>query len=209
MTAPDNSKVTSGKVRVFHDGFSATELPAQRRTYVAVAQPPGGIYTIQPRPGSVPVTTVKLARDLPGPKVSARVRPRGRKRILRYRIRKIEGQRVTFAEQSNEGLYREFASPKKAKGEVDVPAQGISAAKAPDRRSGGAERPFTARLDVARFTGTYSLVSTTTIKALPPALGLAVRVPRNEARTRQRPIAGGRQDLPVRPLACKRSRYSL
>jgi hypothetical protein len=50
--------------------------------------------------------------------VTARVEGKGATRTLRYRVRRIAGQRVTFAEQTAGGLYRELASTRNARGRI-------------------------------------------------------------------------------------------
>ena len=79
-------------------------------------------------------------------------------------------------------------------------ANGRGRTKAPQRNTPRRPRPAQRRSEGHR--------SSTTIMAVPPSLGLAVRLPPNDACTRQRPIAGGRKRMPVLPFPPSRSRKS-
>ena len=126
VTAPDGGTVTSGPGTVAGGRFIATEFGEAQKTYVTIGKPPAGAYTIEAGAGSVPVTGAKVAEGLPDPSVSGSVGGGGAKRTLRYRIRGIEGQTVTFAEQSDGGLYRELATPKKLSGRLTFrPAESV------------------------------------------------------------------------------------
>jgi hypothetical protein len=118
VTAPDGSSVTSAPQPVLDRRFIAQEFAEAQKTYVSIGEPPGGRYTIQTEAGSPAVKSIGLARGLPDPKVTAKVTGKGRTRTLRYRVRKIAGQRVTLAEQSAGGLYREVARTRKARGRI-------------------------------------------------------------------------------------------
>jgi hypothetical protein len=118
VTAPSGEQVTTGPGPRVVGRFITQQFDEAATTYVSIGQPPAGGYTIEPEPGSPPIERVSLARGLPDPSVSATVRGTGRTRTLRYRIRTIAGQRVTFAEQSAGGLYRELSTTRKARGRI-------------------------------------------------------------------------------------------
>ncbi|HEY1276186.1 MAG TPA: hypothetical protein VGF25_14825 [Thermoleophilaceae bacterium] len=129
VTAPDGSLVTSRPAAVVAGRFVAQELAEPATTYVLIGKPPGGPYRIEPAPGSPPLAGVSIARGLPDPRVTARVTGKGGRRALRYRIRRIEGQRVTFAEQAAGGLYRELGSTGRARGRMAFHPAGYGARK--------------------------------------------------------------------------------
>jgi hypothetical protein len=68
-------------------------------TYFFINHPAPGIWTIASNPGSVPVTGVDQAAALPNPNLHAKLSSAGagRKR-LRYSLRKIPGQQVSFVD---------------------------------------------------------------------------------------------------------------
>ena len=70
----------------------------QRTTYIAVANPPRGRWTLTLQPGSSPVTEYRSAQSLPPVRVRARVRGRGSRRRLTWAARNLGGQRITFVE---------------------------------------------------------------------------------------------------------------
>ncbi len=101
LTGPDGSKLAApaaaeGIVR--GDGYAFVHVPADETTYVLVAHPQAGRWTVQAQPGSAPVTGVRYADILPQPEVHASVAGRGRTRALTYDVKRIPGQVVTFRE---------------------------------------------------------------------------------------------------------------
>src|SRR5439155_6331627 len=60
-------------------------------------KPAGGVWTIT-GDGRVPISRIREARGLPTPSIKASVTGRGRSRVLSWKLRRINGQRVTFAE---------------------------------------------------------------------------------------------------------------
>jgi hypothetical protein len=58
------------------------------------------VWRIVADPGSTPIAAATEARALPPVSVRARVTGRGPRRTLRYRIKPVPGQKVTFAETS-------------------------------------------------------------------------------------------------------------
>jgi hypothetical protein len=101
LTRPDGSKLAapaSADGIVHGDGYAFVHVPADDATYVLLAHPPAGRWTVQAQPGSAAVTGVRSADILPRPEVHARVAGRGRTRTLVYDVKRIPGQVVTFRE---------------------------------------------------------------------------------------------------------------
>jgi PKD repeat protein len=93
-------------------------------TYVVVAHPSGGAWTIAANAGSAPIVAATEARALPPISVTARVTGRGRRRALRYRVRPIAGQQVVFAERGAT-LGRTLGTASRARGTLRFsPADG-------------------------------------------------------------------------------------
>jgi hypothetical protein len=82
-------------------GFMVFQDPKHKTTYIAI-QHSAGTWRITPQPGSSAITQVRSAKLLPSPKVSARVRGHGRRRTLKWHLRKIPGQRVVFWEKGRD-----------------------------------------------------------------------------------------------------------
>jgi hypothetical protein len=98
LAGPNGESVTvSRDTPVVQDGRFLAQLRQDGTTFVLVNKPAAGVWTLSDD-GASPVRLVREARGLPEPSVSARVRGRGRSRVLSWRERRIPGQRVTFAE---------------------------------------------------------------------------------------------------------------
>jgi hypothetical protein len=98
VTGPGGETVTVSKdaPAVATSKFLA-QMRADNTTFILVDRPAGGNWKLSDD-GTVHVTRVREARGLPDPSVKATVSGRGRARVLRWRLRPIPGQRVTFAE---------------------------------------------------------------------------------------------------------------
>ena len=68
-------------------------------TYVFVDDPRPGAWRIA---ADRAITRVRSANGLPAPKVTAKLRKRGTKRVLTYRVRRIPGQSVRFFEHGTD-----------------------------------------------------------------------------------------------------------
>lgn len=90
---------------------------ARNTTYVAIDRPARGTYTVTPAAGSPPIAAVQSAHALPSVRVRARVRGRGKRRTLRYRIVNLAGARVHFVEQGGDAR-RVIATTRKRRGSV-------------------------------------------------------------------------------------------
>jgi hypothetical protein len=71
-------------------------FPPNHTTYVLIDNPRAGTWKVS---SDRPITRARLARGLPRPKVSGRIRRRGRNRMLVYTVKPLPGQRVRFAER--------------------------------------------------------------------------------------------------------------
>jgi hypothetical protein len=67
--------------------------------YVVIAVPAGGTWTFTPARGSA-VKSVATAQGLSAPKISAKVTGKGLGRKLTWRIAHVQGQKVTFVEET-------------------------------------------------------------------------------------------------------------
>ena len=80
-------------------GFMASERRSNK-TIISLNNPPAGAWTITTQPGSAPIADLKHAEGLPEPKVSAKVRGRGRRRTLSFESKNFrKGERIRFAEE--------------------------------------------------------------------------------------------------------------
>jgi len=96
---PRGESMTSTAAGVLRSGrFAVIPDPSTDTTYVLIAHPHGGTWTVTAAPGSVPIASVQASESLPAPSVSATVTGKGRQRRLAYRIKPIRGQRVEFSE---------------------------------------------------------------------------------------------------------------
>jgi hypothetical protein len=102
---------------LFADGESSS-------TIVNLRKPQGGGWTITLQPGSVAVSSVRVANALPEPSVKATVTGTGHNRTLEWTVRPIEGQRVRLSEEGR-GAHRSFGVLKGRSGEIKFsPANG-------------------------------------------------------------------------------------
>ncbi len=94
----------------------------EQRTEVRLLRPPAGTYTVQAAPGSA-IAAVAVANGLPAPKVGGQVRAvRGHRglRILRYRARRIAGERLLFVEEGAHGVRSVLGSRSAAHGQLRI-----------------------------------------------------------------------------------------
>jgi hypothetical protein len=126
--------------------------PEENTTYVFVNDPRPGGWRIDSADPASPLRRVRLARGLPDPSVTARVRRSGRRYRLSYTVRPIPGQKVTFTERGD-GVARPLGRARGRRGTIRFSATAI----APDRHrtimaevaQNGVPREL---LTVARFT---------------------------------------------------------
>ena len=77
----------------------ASRATADNTTYVMVGRPRGGRWKVTQLPGSAAVSSIGFAKGLPGRIARGRVRGKGYRRTLAYRVNKAPGTRVTFLER--------------------------------------------------------------------------------------------------------------
>jgi hypothetical protein len=95
-TPADDSGRKEGRFILVQDARS-------KSTTVVVVKPPAGDWRVEPAEGSTAIRSVGVAEGLPQPKVTTRVVGKGAKRTLRWRLRKIPGQRVQLFESGRKG----------------------------------------------------------------------------------------------------------
>ena len=116
-TGDENTLTGAGTVGTFRSQQAAT-------TWIAIAHPGAGTWTITPQTGSAPITSVAVADYMPGASVHASVQGRGYHRILHYTLRPQPGQTVRFVE-SGKDVTRSIAKTSAARGEIQfTPAIG-------------------------------------------------------------------------------------
>ena len=92
-------------------------------TYIVVKKPSPGMWTLTDDE-AVPITRIRQAFGLPRPSVHADVTGRGYRRTLTWRLRRIDGQRVRFAEVGR-GVNNVITSTRARRGHVRFrPADG-------------------------------------------------------------------------------------
>jgi hypothetical protein len=89
---PDGELLRTGHEVAFRMDFDDT-------AYVMIDKPEPGVWTIEPKPGSVRITAIRQATELPAPQVSGRVRRAGGKLALSYRVKPAPGRSVRFFER--------------------------------------------------------------------------------------------------------------
>lgn len=116
----------SGEI-VQTDDFFATRNTVEgggNETYIGVRAPKAGRWTIVARDGTPALAEVEGAAILPEPEVSATVSGTGAKRTIRYRIKPIDGQSVTFTETGDDA-FRELGTAEGASGTIEfTPLEG-------------------------------------------------------------------------------------
>jgi hypothetical protein len=99
LSAPAVGATLEGGRLAFRNEDDAT-------SYLAVARPRAGRWTLTADPGSAPITRVRRAEVLPRVRVRARVGGRGATRRLRWSVSPRRGARVSFYERSGAGVRR-------------------------------------------------------------------------------------------------------
>jgi hypothetical protein len=90
---------------------------AENTTYVVVMKPKPGAWKIESLDPGVALTKVAVANGLPKPKVTAKVKGKGAKHTLAYRVRPLAGQSVSFSERGK-GLDHTLGKAKPGKGSI-------------------------------------------------------------------------------------------
>jgi hypothetical protein len=89
--------------KVVPDGnFVSAYLPGGNVTLLRVQHPRAGTWTLTPDAGSVAIDNVRSAKALPALHVTARVKGRGRSRVLTWNARGLGGRTIRFTERAND-----------------------------------------------------------------------------------------------------------
>jgi hypothetical protein len=105
ITTPANGYLKDANEVVIADGRKTME------TYFFINHPAPGKWTITSDPGSATVSAVQQSAALPSPNLHAKVtRAHGGRERLRYSLRRIPGQQVTFVEREKGHGFRELGS---------------------------------------------------------------------------------------------------
>lgn len=95
--------IEAGKPSAIDGGRAMFRDPGSKTTYVVLDAPAAGAYRLVPAPASSPIASVRFARRLPPPRVSARVRAAGCATRLSWRLAPHPGQVVRFVERWDGG----------------------------------------------------------------------------------------------------------
>jgi hypothetical protein len=172
---------SDGAIRIMR--FDGNES-ARPFTVIGLDGAKPGNYSVQPLPGSGPITGSAHSHDLPDAKVSGRVTGKGRRRVLRYKLRRRPDQKVTFQEVEPGGAAKTIGTTTRTSGQV-----------AWDSAPGRGRRKVFAQFSLAGIPAERKLV--TTFKPQSPVLPRPVRV--RVRRTRKglavswRKVAGARR----------------
>jgi hypothetical protein len=103
LTGPHGERMTTPAEPRYVNGpkFAWLRQRVSRTTFIGIAHPAAGIWTLSVAPGSSPITSVAHADGLAQPQVHARVVGRGAPRTLVYDVRALAGRQLTFAEQGS------------------------------------------------------------------------------------------------------------
>ena len=125
LTAPDGAKLSSPNPPSASAQNALGALgPSDyaEASYAALPKPEAGTWRVDLLAGSAQIQGVSVADGLPGVKASARVRKRkGRKRVLAYKAKRIDGQKIRFFEVGR-GVSKRLGTAKGGKGEIPFSA---------------------------------------------------------------------------------------
>jgi len=99
IAGPGRTITAGAGPKTLGEGFVLIEDPRTNSTQVLIAKPAAGRWTITPQFGSAAITEVLAADGLAEPEVSAKVVRPG---VLRYAVKPVAGQKVTFVERAGE-----------------------------------------------------------------------------------------------------------
>lgn len=120
LRAPDGTMVTPVDARTAgaRGPASALTLPEVARTVVVLRDPRPGTWTVSAAPGAPAIAGVRVARDVPPVRVTARVTRRGGRRALRYVVRDRGAATVRFAERGPRGAVGDLGPARGARGTI-------------------------------------------------------------------------------------------
>jgi PKD repeat protein len=128
VVGPNGERVTApdGLEAVQQAPFLLLKNPAARLTQVAIGKPAAGRWRVVVEDGSSPVVSIRSAEGLEPPDVRAKVVGRGHRRAIRYRVKPLAGQKVTFVERGPSAGGR-IGVARGSRGRVRfVPADGVA-----------------------------------------------------------------------------------
>ena len=101
LIGPRGERITTpaGLTPVEDPHYLLLKDPRANLTQVAINAPSGGRWRVVVEDDSSPLVSLRSAEGLPEPEVHARVTGSGHRRLLRYRVEPLEGERVTFMER--------------------------------------------------------------------------------------------------------------
>ncbi len=104
VSGPGGDSITTNPVGHQMQGrFLVLNSATDRTTYIAIAQPQAGTWTVTAAAGSQPITLLRSAQSLPDPSIQASLHDvGGGKMRLDYSIRHIDGQQVSFVEKGQD-----------------------------------------------------------------------------------------------------------
>ena len=163
VRAPNGETITS-TANVLQHGpkLSVLQLEQTDQTFIGVNKPVPGTYIITPQAGSPAITRMEQTNFTDG-RITASVKARGRKRVLRYSVRAEPGQTVRFYEDGK-AVHRLLKTVKRGSGTVTfTPAVGP-----------GGKRRIIAEIEVDGLPAGEQTVAT--FKATTPKAGPVRRV---------------------------------
>lgn len=96
IEAPGDHSIETPELAVGH-------VPSKKLTIVALKKPASGTWKIEPADDSSPIVSAGHANGLPQPSVSAKVTGKGRNRVLHYKVKPLDGQKLSFEERGADG----------------------------------------------------------------------------------------------------------
>jgi hypothetical protein len=103
--------------------------PSTGQTLIEIPHATAGSWTLQTAPGSPTLASVQVAKQLPEPKIKARVSGKGAKRVLSYSFKPQPGLTVKFLEGVDHGA-SPIGAARGSRGRISfVPSLGSSAAR--------------------------------------------------------------------------------
>ena len=101
LTGPHGERMTTPVLPRYVNGprFTWLRQRVSRTTFIGIAHPAGGTWTLTTLPGSSPITSISHANGLAQPEVHAQVLGHGATRTLAYDVTSLSGRQLTFSEQ--------------------------------------------------------------------------------------------------------------
>ena len=108
---PENSEAP------WADRILTYAYPPEKTTFVVIPAPSPGAWKVETKDGSSSIAAVRQADGLPPARVRGRVSGKGRNRVLTWKARAIQGQRIRFMERGGR-VMRELGVSRKAEGKL-------------------------------------------------------------------------------------------